>query len=69
MIIRNKNTGKEYNVTKSEWETINSMGFGLKYKIINANDTKIDKINIPAKIEEFQAKITAPKKIITKKDK
>jgi hypothetical protein len=61
MIIRNRKSGKEYNVNSQEWEKIKEMKFHLLFVIVDKTDMVFipeqNRMVIPDKLIEYQTSI------------
>ncbi len=55
MTVRNKKTGKEYQISKEEWNKIVANKQSNLFTIIDKDDVPLKKMNIPNKVAEFQA--------------
>lgn len=55
MTVRNKKTGKEYRISKEDWNKIVANKQSNLFTIINKDDVPLKKMNIPNKVVEFQA--------------
>lgn len=53
MIIQNKKTGRQENVSEEDWQKIKDMGFQAGWMIISKSDKKPEKKIIPKEIINF----------------
>lgn len=68
MIVRNRKTLKEYEITKTNWAKLVEMKIHRNFAIVDYSDTTIKgKILIPKEIVEYQASLPADLKIKTTK--
>jgi len=67
MIVRNRKTGKEYEITKSDYDVLVQRKVHRGFLIVSDSDNVKTKILVPKEIEEFQnkMKIDKPAKIQT----
>lgn len=67
MIVRNRKTGKEYEITKSDYDVLVQRKVHRGFLIVSDSDNVKTKILVPKEIEEFQnnLKVTKPSKIQT----
>ena len=66
MIVRNRKTGIEYTITKTDWAKLTEQKLHRNYLVLDPNDSTLQKIQIPKVIEEYQhnmgeLKINTPK--------
>lgn len=61
MLIRNKKTGLEYEISEQGWQQIKDSGKQVLYKVIDISTKTASKVNVPKEIFEFQ--INLPKQI------
>ena len=54
MIVKNRKTGKEYPITKVDWDKLIEQKLSRNYIVMDANDNPKQKIQIPKIIEEYQ---------------
>ena len=54
MIVKNRKTGKEYPITKVDWDKLTEQKLHRNFIVIDANDNPKQKIQIPKVIEEYQ---------------
>ena len=57
MTVRNKKTGKEYVITKNDWQRIVDGKYDKLFTVVVNDDNNIKKINVPTKIIEYQKEI------------
>lgn len=59
MIIRNKKTRREYEMSTENWAKLKSMNRSNLYEIVSKDDIQknVYRINIPKEIKEFQASL------------
>lgn len=57
MTVRNKKTGKEYVITKNDWQRIVDGKYDKLFTVVVNDDNNIKKINVPTKIVEYQKEI------------
>ena len=58
MLIRNKKTGKEENVTPDQWTEMESKGLANLFKVISRKDVPVEKkeIVIPEEVKQLRSK-------------
>lgn len=54
MIVRNKKTLKEYEITKADYDKLVEMKIQRSFQVISQTDTPKGKILVPKEILEFQ---------------
>jgi len=64
MIIQNRKTGKEYEVSKADYQKLIDKNLHRRFKVIDDTDITKTKILVPKEILEYQQKkIEIPAKI------
>jgi hypothetical protein len=68
MIIKNNKSQIQYEITAEAWQKLKDMHVAKLYTVIDKSEVNLPmmKLNIPAKITEFQVK--RPEKIIISRD-
>lgn len=66
MIVRNRKTGIEYTITKTDWAKLTEQKLHRNYLVLDPNDSTLQKIQVPKVIEEYQQNL-GELKIVTPK--